>query len=201
MAAVRVVLPWSTWPMVPMLRCSLLREFTSYARAVRHSAGVVWRQPAALDVLRIGKGEGGDGQVEVGIHGVERSGTMDPMFQVARRAQSRRAHATPRAAGRDRPSRRSRARKPITRGRILRRNDAIRAATRQTRGGPGSNRDSPLVHRGGGACDRSREPAERGRHPSRVRSIASSNGSSSRVTDRRLGSEMVMRQRGGQVSL
>ena len=119
--------------MVPMLRCSLLREFTSYARAVRHSAGVVWRQPAALDVLRIGKGEGGDGQVEVGIHGVERSGTMDPMFQVARRAQRRRAHATPRAAGRDRPSRRSRARKPITRGRILRRNDAIRAATRQTR--------------------------------------------------------------------
>lgn len=81
MAAVRVVLPWSTWPMVPMLRCSLLREFTSYARAVRHSAGVVWRQPAALDVLRIGNGEGGDGQVEVEIHGVERSSTMDPMFQ------------------------------------------------------------------------------------------------------------------------
>ena len=59
----------------------MLREFTSYARAVRHSAGVVWRQPAALDVLRIGNGEGGDGQVEVEIHGVERSSTMDPMFQ------------------------------------------------------------------------------------------------------------------------
>lgn len=25
MAAVRVVLPWSTWPMVPMLMCALLR--------------------------------------------------------------------------------------------------------------------------------------------------------------------------------
>ena len=29
MAAVRVVLPWSTWPMVPMFRCSLEQEFTS----------------------------------------------------------------------------------------------------------------------------------------------------------------------------
>jgi hypothetical protein len=30
MAAVRVVLPWSTWPMVPMLRCALSRALGSY---------------------------------------------------------------------------------------------------------------------------------------------------------------------------
>ncbi len=31
MAAVRVVLPWSTWPMVPMLTCGLVRSYFSFA--------------------------------------------------------------------------------------------------------------------------------------------------------------------------
>jgi len=31
-AAVSVVLPWSTWPMVPMLRCSFVRLLMSYAK-------------------------------------------------------------------------------------------------------------------------------------------------------------------------
>src|ERR1700712_3423988 len=33
MAAVRVVLPWSTWPMVPMLTCGLLRSNFAFATA------------------------------------------------------------------------------------------------------------------------------------------------------------------------
>src|SRR4029077_14978653 len=32
-AAVRVVLPWSTWPMVPMLTCGLLRSNFAFATA------------------------------------------------------------------------------------------------------------------------------------------------------------------------
>ena len=59
------------------MRCSLVREFTSYARAVRQSAGVVWRQPAALDVLQSGKGEGGCGQRVRRIRALERFGTTD----------------------------------------------------------------------------------------------------------------------------
>jgi len=55
----------------------LVREFTSYARAVRQSAGVVWRQPAALDVLQSGKGEGGCGQRVRRIRALERFGTTD----------------------------------------------------------------------------------------------------------------------------
>lgn len=35
-AAVRVVLPWSTWPMVPMLTCGLVRSYLPRAaRTVR----------------------------------------------------------------------------------------------------------------------------------------------------------------------
>src|ERR1700712_169429 len=33
MAAVRVVLPWSTWPIVPMLTCGLLRSNFAFATA------------------------------------------------------------------------------------------------------------------------------------------------------------------------
>jgi hypothetical protein len=31
MAAVKVVLPWSTWPIVPMLQCGLLRSNFAFA--------------------------------------------------------------------------------------------------------------------------------------------------------------------------
>ena len=34
MAAVRVVLPWSTCPMVPTLRCGFVRALMSYSSAV-----------------------------------------------------------------------------------------------------------------------------------------------------------------------
>ncbi len=37
MAAVRVVLPWSTWPIVPMLTCGLLRSNFAFATAVSSS--------------------------------------------------------------------------------------------------------------------------------------------------------------------
>ena len=75
MAAVRVVLPWSTWPIVPMFRCSFARVFTSYARVdvcqhagrdARHAAGVraLFRwgeratvsEPAGVREMRIDRG-------------------------------------------------------------------------------------------------------------------------------------------------
>ena len=37
MAAVSVVLPWSTCPMVPMFRCSFVRELMSYEEKQRAS--------------------------------------------------------------------------------------------------------------------------------------------------------------------
>lgn len=37
MAAVSVVLPWSTWPMVPTFMCGLVRELMSYSQKPRRA--------------------------------------------------------------------------------------------------------------------------------------------------------------------
>lgn len=51
-AAVRVVFPWSTWPMVPMLTWGFLRSnFPRAARTMKERRGVVVVATAALEVV------------------------------------------------------------------------------------------------------------------------------------------------------
>jgi hypothetical protein len=49
-AAVRVVLPWSTWPMVPMLTCGLLRSNFPLAERTTSSLPHLWPAGAATSM-------------------------------------------------------------------------------------------------------------------------------------------------------
>ena len=52
MAAVNVVLPWSTWPMVPTFRCGFVRELMSYSSAGAAYSRRLWSKLASAADLR-----------------------------------------------------------------------------------------------------------------------------------------------------
>jgi len=55
-AAVNVVLPWSTWPIVPMLQCGFVRSNFSLAMAKLLMARVRQRRGAMLIFLKTWSG-------------------------------------------------------------------------------------------------------------------------------------------------
>ena len=58
MAAVSVVLPWSTWPMVPMFLCVWVRVLMSYARPRAPKEAGDAQGSAAAAPVRAGGGKG-----------------------------------------------------------------------------------------------------------------------------------------------
>src|SRR6478609_7386248 len=70
-AAVRVVLPWSTWPIVPMFRCGLVRTYAVLDMAVPRSLVAVVGTPGAgrpspCGVRRTIRGGSASGAVDCG---------------------------------------------------------------------------------------------------------------------------------------